>query len=97
VRESYLAGQRSWPEYVWKSVKGARALDVESKSMCEHAHLTLHEIWLMPTRTPQSYPQLAPSALSAMSTQLASILSDHFVPSIPTLLIVPPAKYASAG
>jgi exosome complex component RRP42 len=42
--------------------------------------------------TPQAFPHLQSSALSLMSTQLGSMISDHFVPSIPPLPILPPTK-----
>ncbi|ORX39288.1 hypothetical protein BD324DRAFT_619139 [Kockovaella imperatae] len=43
--------------------------------------------------TPQAYPQLSQQALSLLSAQYESLLSDHFVPSIPPLPILPPTKY----
>ncbi|KAK1922729.1 ribosomal protein S5 domain 2-type protein [Papiliotrema laurentii] len=43
--------------------------------------------------TPQAYPQLKDQALSHLSTIYASIIADHFIPSLPALPIVPPTKY----
>ncbi|ORY24193.1 ribosomal protein S5 domain 2-type protein [Naematelia encephala] len=43
--------------------------------------------------TPQAYPSLSSQSLSQLSTLYASLLSDHFVPSLPPLPILPPTKY----
>ena len=43
-------------------------------------------------RTPQAYPSLGTSDLSRLATMYASLISDHFIPSVPPLPILPPTK-----
>lgn len=43
--------------------------------------------------TPQAYPSLGTNDLSRLATMYASLISDHFIPSVPPLPILPPTKY----
>ncbi|RXK35161.1 hypothetical protein M231_07573 [Tremella mesenterica] len=43
--------------------------------------------------TPQAYPNLGTSDLSRLANSYAALISDHFMPSVKALPILPPTKY----
>lgn len=47
----------------------------------------------MACRTPQAFPNISTPSLVALSTHLTSIVTSHFIPSIPALPILPNKKY----